>query len=64
MAGLPHRRGTAHSVARAIRERIRTLEEELAHWQRLLEQCETQPPDELQDGPAAPRPRVRAADAG
>jgi hypothetical protein len=28
------------NVATAIRERIRVLEEELAHWQQLLDQCE------------------------
>lgn len=30
-------------IAAAIRERIRTLREELAHWEEMLRQCEDAP---------------------
>jgi hypothetical protein len=45
------KKDTALNVAAAIRERIRSLEEELAHWRGLLAKCELEAPDA---GPSAP----------
>ena len=45
------------SVAEAIRERIRVLQEELQHWEEMLRQCEAA--DAGADDPAHPALRGR-----
>jgi hypothetical protein len=51
----------APAIASAIRERIRSLEEELAHWRRMLGDCEGTP--EAPPPPSTP-PERRAKLAG